>query len=298
VHEDVLPQLTSKVLEKIEAYREQPFFIYFPMPAPHTPILPSPAFVGKSGTNLYGDFVLMCDDVVGQIMRKLEELGLTDDTIIVYTSDNGCSPSADYPALLKLGHNPSYIFRGHKADIYEGGHRIPLLMKWPAGIPAGCVSHEPVCLVDLMATMADIVGVTLPDHAAEDSVSNLSVWTGDILDRPLREAIVHHSLNGSFSIRQGRWKLELCPGSGGWSDPLPGQEPEGSPSVQLYDLETDIGERVNVWDQHPEIVEQLKRLLQRYIEVGRSTPGTPQPNTGTIPSKNLTWLDLPATIQQ
>src|SRR5690606_22847497 len=128
----------------------------------------------------------------------------------------------------EYGHNPSYVFRGHKADIYEGGHRIPLLVRWPEEIKPGQISDEPVCLVDFMATAADIVKIKLPDNAGEDSVSNLSIWKGEMAPNPLREATVHHSVNGSFSIRKDEWKLEMCPGSGGWSDPKPGQELEGA----------------------------------------------------------------------
>jgi arylsulfatase A len=279
-HDDVLPRCTQKVLETIEDCKDTPFFIYFPLPAPHTPILPSPDYIGKSGTNLYGDFVQMCDDVVGKIMDKLQQCGLSENSILIFTSDNGCSPKADYPELKRLGHNPSYLFRGTKADIYEGGHRVPLLIKWPQQIRAGSVSHEPVCLVDFMATAADIVGEKLPGDAAEDSVSSLPAWMGQASALPLREAIVHHSIDGSFSIRQGNWKLELCPGSGGWSDPRPGKEPEGTPPVQLYDLSRDIGETENVQHLYPHIVERLTELLSTYVRNGRSTPGTTQLNAG------------------
>ncbi|WP_374018874.1 arylsulfatase [Paenibacillus thiaminolyticus] len=294
-HEDVLPRMTGKVLERIEQFSSavegSPFFIYYPLPAPHTPIVPAPEFIGRSGTNLYGDFVLMVDDVVGAIMRKLEECGSADNTVVLFTSDNGCSPSADYSELARYGHNPSYVFRGHKADIYEGGHRVPLLVRWPARIAAGTVSDEPVCLVDFMATAADVTGQTLPDDAGEDSVSHLPLWLGTDGTEPLREAIVHHSIDGSFSIRKGEWKLELCPGSGGWSAPAPGQEPPGSPSFQLYRLSDDIGERKNVSDRFPDIVQELTALLTRYIKEGRSTPGAPQPNTGMPRWSQLHWME-------
>jgi arylsulfatase A-like enzyme len=141
-----------------------------------------------------------------------------------------------------------------------------------------------------MATAADIAGIRLPDDAAEDSVSNLPVWQGRQLVRPLREAIVHHSINGSFSIRQGKWKLEMCPGSGGWSEPKPGQEAADAPPVQLYDLTEDIGERRNVYAAHPDIVEHLTQLLTRYIVEGRSTPGLPQSNAGGNEGPQLQWL--------
>ncbi|MBL7077076.1 MAG: arylsulfatase [Kiritimatiellae bacterium] len=292
-HEDVLPNFTRRSVDYIEKQGAagEPFFLYFPLPAPHTPILPLPEFRGKSGTNLYGDFCLQVDDVVGQIMAALERAGVADNTILVFTTDNGCSPEADFEELAALGHHPSHVFRGHKADIYEGGHRIPLIVRWPQGIEAGGTSSETVCLCDLMATVADIVGDAVPDTAGEDSVSNLPVWQGQTLDGPLREATVHHSINGSFSIRQGRWKLEMCPGSGGWSHPRPGSDDIADlPPIQLYDLEADVGERTNVQDQHPDVVEKLTALLTSYVRDGRSTPGAPQPNTGVRYWPQLNWL--------
>ncbi len=267
-----------------------PFFLYLPLPAPHTPILPTPEFRGKSGTNLYGDFCLHVDDTVGQLMDALERTGIADNTILVFTSDNGCSPEADFEQLAGLGHHPSHVFRGHKADIYEGGHRVPLVVRWPERIRAGSVCRETVCLVDFMATCADILDSPLPDDAGEDSISNLPAWEGARLDSSLREATVHHSVNGSFSIRRGRWKLEMCAGSGGWSHPRPGSECEGLPPVQLYDLESDIGEKTNLQDRHPDIVEELKALLTRYVEDGRSTPGAKQGNTGPVTWDQLWWM--------
>jgi arylsulfatase A-like enzyme len=290
--EKVLPTLTAKVESLIDGYAEsdEPFYIYFPLPAPHTPILPGPEFQGRSGTNEYGDFCLHVDDTVGRVMKALEKHGLTDNTIVIFTSDNGCSPRADYEELAVFGHNPSYLFRGHKADIYEGGHRIPFIIRWPETIQAGTESDQTICLIDLTATMAEITGYELPDTAAEDSVSNLSIWT-ETATGPVREATVHHSINGSFSIRKGNWKLEMCPGSGGWSYPRPNtDEVVGLPPIQLYDLSVDIGERENVQDQYPEVVEELKSLLSRYVKNGRSTPGANQPNTGAKHWPQLHWL--------
>lgn len=288
-HKDVLPTFTEKAIEYIDSVDDSPFFLYFPLTAPHTPILPSPEFQGKSETNPYGDFVLQCDDIVGKIMKKCEEKGCADNTIIIFTSDNGCSPSANFPLLSEYGHKPSYIFRGCKADIYEGGHRIPLIIRWPQAITAGTSTDETVCLTDLLATIADILDVPLPDNAAEDSVSNLSLWQGDT-KKPVREATVHHSIYGNFSIRKGKWKLELCPGSGGWSDPRPGEEPPDAPPYQLYDLDTDISERQNVINDHPEIVKELRDLLTMYVQNGRSTPGEPQENTGAPFWEQLEWM--------
>ena len=290
VHEKVLDELTEKVLEKMEEYREEPFFLYFPMPAPHTPILPASQFCGKSGTNEYGDFVLHCDDVAGRINRKLKELGLYENTIVIYTSDNGCSPMADYPELLSQGHNPSYVFRGTKADIYEGGHRIPLIVQWPDRVPEGRRCSRIVCLCDIMATMADILGISLDAETAVDSVSNLPLWLNPDGEE-VRADLIHQSIDGSLSIRKGKFKLEMCPGSGGWSEPKPGEEPEGAPSFQLYDLSEDIGERKNVIEEYPEVVKELREILKAHIFRGRSTPGPAQHNDGAAVWETIRWVE-------
>ena len=290
VHAEVLPHLTAKALECIEQSKDAPFFLYFPLPAPHTPILPSSEFQGKSGVNDYCDFVLMCDDIIGQINKKLKQLGLYEDTILVYASDNGCSPMADFEEMLDKGHNPNYVFRGHKADIYEGGHRIPLIVRWPAFIPAGGNCEEIVCLCDLMATMAELFDTQLPDSAGVDSVSNLPLWL-DPAGPAVREDIVHQSVNGALSIRKGKFKLEMCPGSGGWSYPAPGEETPNMPRFQLYNLDEDIGEKNNIIEQHPFIAERLKKILSGYVRKGRSTPGAPQKNTGEDVWEAVEWLE-------
>lgn len=274
-HIEVLPKMTEKAVDYINqraaADDKAPFFLYFPMPAPHTPILPTKQFQGKSGTNEYGDFVLQVDWTVGQVLKALKQNGFEKNTLVIFTSDNGCSPYADFEELARLGHDPSYVFRGTKADIFEGGHRIPYITRWPGHVKAGTVCDDTICLTDLMATVAQVTGFSLPDNAAEDSVSILADLLGTATG-PLREAIVHHSINGSFSIRQGKWKLELCPDSGGWSNPRPGSdEAKQLPPVQLYDLSTDIEETTNVQDQYPDVVERLKALLQQYKDSGRST---------------------------
>jgi arylsulfatase A len=291
-HIEVLPKCTQKAVDYIatRGASGEPFFLYFPLPAPHTPILPTPEYAGKSGTNEYGDFVLQCDGTVGAVMDALDNAGIADNTILIFTSDNGCSPRADFEELAAAGHNPSYVFRGHKADIYEGGHRIPLLLRWPARTPAGTTSDDTVCLSDLFSTCADIVGGDLADSVAEDSVSNLPLWLGEGRSQLIREATVHHSIDGSFSLRKGKWKLEMCPGSGGWSDPRPGEEPPEAPPIQLYDLTADIGERRNLCGEWPEVVDELKGILTRYVVDGRSTPGAPQPNTGARYWPQLNWL--------
>jgi arylsulfatase A len=279
---DVLPTLGKKAVEFLAQQKaDKPFFLYLPLTAPHTPIVPGPEWDKKSGLTPYGDFVMQVDAVAGEVLAALEKSGLAENTLVVFTSDNGFSPYADLKSLLEKGHNPSHVFRGTKADIFDGGHRIPFIARWPAKIKAGSRSDQLICLSDLMATCAEILGTKLPDTAGEDSVSILPALLGTA-DKPLREAVVHHSMNGSFSIRQGNWKLELCAGSGGWSAPKPGKAEHDLPPVQLYDLASDIGEKTNVQDKHPEIVTSLTKLLEKYAADGRSTPGAPQKNTGEV----------------
>jgi arylsulfatase A len=285
--EHVLPALTNKAVEYIgqraaDAKTGRPFFLYLPLASPHTPIAPTSPWQGKSGLNPYADFVCETDAALGQVLDALDQNGLTNNTLLIVTSDNGCSPQAKYDELLPKGHNPSFVFRGTKADIYEGGHRIPFLVRWPGHVATGTTSNQTTCLTDFMATCADIVGVPLPDDAAEDSVSMLTALLGRA-NTPLRQATVHHSINGSFAIRQANWKLCFCPGSGGWSQPRPGRDDTtGLPAVQLFDLAADIGEQHNLQADNPKIVEQLTALLQRIVTDGRSTPGATQKNDVAI----------------
>jgi arylsulfatase A-like enzyme len=284
---DVLPTLTRKAVEYVAqgadaANRGQPFFLYLPLAAPHTPIVPTPEWQGKSGLNHYADFVMQVDAEMGKVFATLEQHGLAQNTLVIFTSDNGCSPQADFPALRAEGHDPSAGFRGTKADIFEGGHRIPFIARWPGRIKPGSTSDQLICLNDLMATCAEILGAKLPDNVGEDSVSILPALVGEA-KQPLREALVHHSINGSFAIRQKDWKLELCADSGGWSAPRPGAAGVRElPSVQLYDLRSDRAETTNVQARHPEVVSRLTKLLEKYVADGRSTPGKPQSNTGEV----------------
>ena len=272
---DVLPTLTSKATAYIalQAKEGKPFFLYLPLTAPHTPIAPTREWREASAINPYADFVMQTDATVGKVLKALEDAGQAQNTLVVLTSDNGCSPQAKFPELLAKGHNPSYVFRGHKADIYEGGHRIPFIARWPGVVKPGTTTDQLACLGDLMATGAEIVGAQLPQDAGEDSVSLLPVLRGEAA-KPVRENVIHHSINGSFAIREGKWKLCLCPGSGGWSDPRPGKEdPAKMPPVQLYDLAADIGEKTNLQDKNPELVARLTNLLEKQVADGRSTPG-------------------------
>ena len=278
---DVTPNFFRKAMDFVEdnAKKEKPFFLYLPLPSPHTPILPTREWQGKSELNPYGDFVMMIDDYIGRLLATLKDAGIEENTLVIFTSDNGCSPQAKFDVLGEKGHDPSYIFRGHKADIYEGGHRVPFILKWPARIQAGKVSEKTICTTDFMATCAAIVGISLKDNEGEDSYSMIP-----LIDNPQglnfkREYTIHHSINGSFSIRKGDWKLNMCPGSGGWSDPKPKKAIEMNlPKIQLYHLGSDISEENNLFDKHPEKVKELYDLLMMCINNGRSTDGEKQVN--------------------
>lgn len=283
---DVLPTLARQSVEYIgrraaEAREGRPFFLYVPLASPHTPIQPTPEWQGKSGLNPYADFVMQSDWAVGEILAALDRHKLADQTLVVFTSDNGCSPEAKFDELVAGGHHPCGPLRGHKADLFEGGLRIPLVARWPGQIPAGTSSDQLVCQVDLLATVAEIVGHSLPAGAGEDSFSFLPTLRGGAAGA--RDHLISHSVNGSFAIRRGPWKLLLCPDSGGWSAPRPGsKQAVGLPSMQLYNLADDLAERHNLVESHPEKVRELTALLEQIVADGRSTPGPRQPNHGPI----------------
>lgn len=282
IHEDVTPNFFRKSIQYIEAKskQEDPFFLYLALPSPHTPILPTEEWQGKSGLNPYGDFVLMIDDYIGKISKILIDQNIDDNTLIIISSDNGCSPAAKIEELIEKEHFPNSIYRGHKADIFEGGHRVPFIARWPKRIKKGSVSNETICLTDLMATFAEMSNLELADNEGEDSYSILPILNGSDFSSPIREATVHHSINGSFAIRKGDWKFILCPGSGGWSYPRPDNEDviSGLPKYQLYHLAEDPREENNLYETNPEKSTELKQLLIKYISEGRSTPGLTQQN--------------------
>ena len=284
---DVLPEFTKQAVRYINerashAKKGTPFFLYFPLNAPHTPISPAKEWQGKSGVNKYADFTMQVDATVGQVLEALDSNKIVDETLIIFTTDNGCSPAANIPELEAAGHDQNYIYRGHKADLFEGGHRVPFVARWPERVKAGSVSHQTIGQLDLLATAAEITGGKHPENAGEDSVSFLSVLLGKD-GESAREALVSQSIGGQFAIRKGKWKLLLCPGSGGWSAPRPGRADFSEmPPIQLYDLENDPGEENNLQAEHPGKVEELKSLLASYIAEGRSTPGARQENDANI----------------
>ncbi len=263
---------------------DKPFFLYLPLTSPHTPIVPSRKWQGESGLSIYGDFLMETDWVVGEVLAELDKQKLTNDTIVIFTADNGCSPQAKIPDLIKKGHKPNGDWRGHKADIYEGGHRTPFLLRWPGKVKAGSSSSQTICTTDLFATMADILGphAKLPAAAGVDSFSFLTALVGKGAGKPTRPLTIHHSINGSFAIRRGPWKLALCPGSGGWSAPRPAAAFKNKklPLIQLYNLSDDPAEKKNLSNQKPELVKELIGELAAAIRNGRTNTGPKQSNEG------------------
>lgn len=277
VHEDeinMLPRLTRKAVEYIDARAkspDQPFFLYVPLGSPHTPIVPSKEWQGKSELGPYGDFVMQTDATVGAITDALEKNGFADNTLLIFTSDNGCSKAANIPALRKQGHTVSAQYRGSKADLWEGGHRVPFLVRWPSKVESGSTSDQLITLVDVFATVSDITGEKAP-AMAEDSVSFLPALSGQAI-QSTRKGVIHHSISGHFAYRQGKWKLLLAKASGGWTSPKENQAGADAPQAQLYDMENDPGEKNNLHLSHPEVAQRLLANLTVDVQNGRSTDG-------------------------
>lgn len=278
-HETCLLEFTMRaeqfIADHAQAGGGEPFFLYLPLPSPHTPHVPRKPFVGQSRAGVYGDYVVEHDWSIGRVLETLERNGLADDTLVVVTSDNGPHKrSGDRGEKFggidlegEFGHRATWIYRGQKSDVWDGGHRVPFFAAWPGVIEPGSTCDTPVCLTDLLATAAAITGIDLPDDAGEDSVSMLPLFEGKGY-RTTREGIVHHSVHGTFGIRCGDWKLLTCRGSGGWS--LKEQDASDLPAMQLYHLADDPEEQHNLYDEHPQRAEQLLALLEGYQSSDRS----------------------------
>ena len=286
--EQLLPTWAKKADQYVGERAEagEPFFLYLPMTSPHTPLSVNKPFIGKSGlNNLYADLVIETDDVFGRVLDSLEKHGVADNTLVIFASDNGCAHYIGIredgrgnceQAMEPQGHFPSGPYRGYKSDAWDGGHRVPCIARWPGVIEPCRTCDQLVCLSDFMATCAEIVGDTLPDNAGEDSVSMLPLFADPRV--PIRDHVVHHSISGKFAIRNGRWKLVLCPGSGGWTHPDADAANAGLPLVQLYDMQVDPGETRNLHGENPDKVKELIALLKKYVADGRSTPGARREN--------------------
>ncbi|MFN7840975.1 MAG: sulfatase family protein [Pirellula sp.] len=290
--EDILPGLTTHAVEWIEetSQTKKPFFLYLSLTSPHYPVVPSSEFVGKTKVGAYGDFVYQTDWSVGQVLDALERSGVADNTLVIFTSDNGAEVTGEvkpgvYDRVQQFGHRSSGNLRGAKRDAWEGGHRVPFMARWPGKIASGAVSNETMCHADFMATVAAILGHELPENAAEDSVSMLPALLGEKLSSPIREATVHHSARGKFAIRKGDWVLIDAPsgddngvnGEPEWLKKERSYAPH-SMSGELFNLREDLEQRDNRYEERPEVVQELKTLLERYKSDGRSTPGAQQKN--------------------
>ena len=271
--------LTSEAVKFIKTNKDRPFLLYFPTTNVHVPLTPNSRFKGKSRLGAYGDFVVEFDWTVGEVMKTLKQFNLTENTIVIVTSDNGSQQP------INKGSNLPY--RGAKGQIYEGGHRVPFIAHWPGKIKAGSKTHSPICLTDIMPTLADLLDIPIPQGACEDGESFLPQLASKPVITP-RKPIIHHSVNGMFAIRDGKWKLIDGLGNGftvNWGETersgkgkptssKPGtfddlyysfpKDPEakpGEPKGQLYDMEKDPVEQNNLWNEHPEVVAKLLQLL-------------------------------------
>jgi arylsulfatase A len=264
--------------------------LYFPLTSPHYPVVPAPEFQGKSGAGDFGDFVFQSDWTVGQVLDALQRSGVADNTLVIFTSDNGPEISNEvhpgaYDRIQKYHHASMGPLRGAKRDVWEGGHRVPFLARWPGQIQPGSMSDETICHVDLLATVASLLGAKLPENAGVDSYNLLPAFRGEKRTTPIREATVHHAFSGKFAIRQGDWVLIAAPtgddnrklGEPEWFKKDRGYAPHEHPT-ELFDLRQDLAQQNNLSAMRPEVVANMTELLKRYISEGRSTAGAKQAN--------------------
>lgn len=271
--ERILPALGDRAVQFIteSAQSQQPFLLYMPLTTPHTPLAVNAQWKGKSQLNLFADLVMETDAVVGRVLATLDKCGVAENTLVIFTSDNGCAPYIGVKDLEALGHNPSGPLRGYKADAWEGGHRVPFIVRWPDHVNAGSVCHQLVHHADVLRTVAEMLNGTLPDNAGEDSFSLMPLLKGQ--DSPIRQNAVSASSQGTPAVRKGAWKYIPAPGSGGW-----GTGGDQSQPVQLYNLADDISEAKNLAAAMPDKVNEMQQLLEQLIVQGRSTSGTQQQN--------------------
>ncbi len=273
-HDEVLPKFTEKALSFIKSQHEneagKPFFLYFALAAPHTPWLPTGEFKGESKAGDYGDFVAQVDNSVGQIMKTLKQHGIADNTLLFFTSDNG--PVWYEQDVERYDHRSTHFLKGMKADVWEGGHRMPFIARWPGKIKPNTTSHETISFTDMLATFAALMGDKLPENSGEDSYNILPALLGGKYENPIREATVIENR----AIIQGDWKLIFGSGKGGISGRYFKQQIDDSTlkglNGELYNLKDDPSEKKNLYAEKPDIVERLKKLMDKYRREGRSVP--------------------------
>ena len=270
--EPILPELGNRAARYItqNSKSDSPYLLYMPLTSPHTPLSVNDAWKDKSGLNLYADFVMETDVIVGQVLAAIDSSGEAENTLVIFTSDNGCAPYIGVDDLESKGHYPSGPLRGYKSDVWEGGHRVPFIVRWPGVVAEGTINNQLVHQADLIATFAELFEQNLPDDAGEDSFSILSLLLGE--NRSVRQNAVSCSSKGLPGIRIGEWKLILGPGSGGWAK---GSEDQ---PIQLYNLKNDLAETRNLADSNPDRVVDMQGVLESLIRNGRSTPGFVQAN--------------------
>ena len=281
--EEMIPELVHRAVDFIEAADAEPFFLYFPLTSPHTPIVPNEQFIGSSGAGLYGDFVCEVDWVIGEVMAALDRKGIADNTLLIFTSDNGpeCIPAAGggcYEVARQYDHYSMAEFRGAKRDTWEGGHRIPFIARWPGVTPAGTVCDQLTILADFITTCAHFLDVELPQGAAEDSISILPLLQGQT-DTPVRNVAIHHSGSGRFAIRKDNWVFIDAPsgddnglrgdqmGEPQWLKAARGYVPHDYPG-ELFNVSEDAAEKTNLYGEYPAIVRELTQLLAQIKRIG------------------------------
>ena len=287
VDSECLTRFTDRAIDRIERHLDgepdadtegepggrDPFFLYLSYTSPHKPVIPIERFRGQSEAGAYGDFLIETDWHIGRILDLLDRRGIADETLVIVTSDNG-PENTRVERDKRFGHRSNGPFREGKRSIYEGGHRVPFFVRWPGRCQPGRAVDAAVCQTDLLATLAELLGKTLPDDAGEDSVSFLGLLTGAD-DHPPRPAMIHHSIRGGFAVRQGRWKLIM--------------EGKGQ-RRELYDLVSDPGETDDLLGTHPAIEKRLEREITRVVLSGRTTEGPSQPND--VPWwDDLVWIE-------
>ena len=290
--QEVLTVLTDRAVSWIDEFvsvssGQDRFFLYVAYTSPHKPVVPLQEFRGRSQAGAYGAFMIETDAHVGELLEALDRHGVTGDTLVIVTSDNG--PETTYSERLRrFGHASSGGLRGGKRDLYEGGHQVPFIVRWPARIKPESRSAELVSQTDLVATFAELLGQDLGRGEGEDSVSFLSVLQGK--ERPPRPPLVHHSASGYFTIRDGRWKLNMIRGSGGSLQPRLVEPKPGEPRFELYDLAADIAEQVNVARENPDVVKRLRSAITAIVQQGHSVGRRASGNDGAAWWPQLTWL--------
>ena len=275
---ECLDRFTTQSLKwlagRAEAARKgKPFFLYLPYTSPHKPVIPMKKFRGQGEAGAYGEFMIETDWHIGRILKWLKDEKLAEDTMVIFTSDNG--PERTWEKRIELyGHHSNGIYREGKRSIYEGGHRVPFLVRWPAKVKAGTRWDEPVCQTDLLSTFAQMIGKKIPENAGEDSDSFYGVLTG-VKETPSRGPIVHHGSQGRFAIREGKWKLVM--------------EDARKNKRELHDLSRDPEETKNLISEYTDIERQLAAKLTALVNNGRSTPGKPRKNDTPL-WRDLVWM--------